>query len=133
MSLTPARRTRRHARWHGFTMIEILIVIGVLVVLGTIVLLGMRHITGQNKGQQTRLTLQNLRTMLAEFENATRLSKGPNEWPWLNATGGRITVTKGPPPSPAFPTPLAPDFWRCPFFSANEAVTPSPDPLDAPG
>jgi type II secretory pathway pseudopilin PulG len=113
-------------------MIEILIVIGVLVVLGTIVLLGMRHITGQNKGQQTRLTLQNLRTMLAEFENATRLSKGPNNWPWLNDSGGRISVQKNPP-SPTFPAPLAPDFWRCPFFSDTEAVVPSPDPMDAPG
>ena len=64
MSLSP-RRPRR-----GFTMIELLVVIGVLIILAAIVLVGMRSVTGRGKEQSTRLTLQQLRNLLGEFEAA---------------------------------------------------------------
>src|SRR5687767_5002021 len=89
----PRQRCRRGHRARaasGFTMLEILTVIGILAVLAAMVLLGMRHVTGKSKEQETRLTLQNLRNMLAEYENVTKLGKEPEQWPWNN--GSRRTV-----------------------------------------
>jgi prepilin-type N-terminal cleavage/methylation domain-containing protein len=123
----PARR--------AFTMIEILIVIGILAILAAIVLLGMRHITGRSKEQQTRLTLQNLRNMLAEYENATKLGKGPEKWGWYTGATGRRTVMKGEMlyTDPATGAPVNADFWRVPDMSDIEDATRAPAPMDAPG
>ena len=129
-------RVRRARAASGFTMLEILTVIGILAVLAAMVLLGMRHVTGKSKEQETRVTLQNLRSMLAEYENVTKLGKGPEQWPWND--GSRRTVMKGATLYTDAVTgqPVLADFWRVPFNSNIEATPPpgdKPAPLDAPG
>ncbi len=117
-------------------MIEILLVIGVIAILTAIVLVGMRSITSRAREQQTKQLMQNLRNMLAEFENSTRLSKGPAAWGWFDGSG-RIMVTVGMnlytiPPG----TQVVADFWRVPYKSSQEAPPmpgDSPAPLDGPG
>lgn len=115
----------------AFTLIEVMIVIGVLVILAAIVLVGMRSITGRSRERATRLTMQNLRNMLAELETTTRLGKGPPSWGWWRTGTGRVTVL-------ATDTPLGVpvSFWRTPFCVSDEAPPDGgvgPDALDAPG
>ena len=54
----------------GFTMIEILVVIGVLVLLMVIVVVGLGGLTTSNRERSTKTILSNLRSLLAEFETA---------------------------------------------------------------
>ena len=67
-------------------MIELMIVIGVLVVLATIFIIGIGRVVGGSKVQDTKLTLQNLRNMLAEYEVQTRFNKNPPAWMWWNGS-----------------------------------------------
>ena len=57
-------------RNRGFTMIEILVVVGVLVLLMVIVVVGLGGLTTSNRERSTKTTLSNLRSLLAEFETA---------------------------------------------------------------
>ena len=128
------RRVRRGA----FTMIEILIVIGVLAVLSTIVLLGMRHITGQSKEQQTRVSMQNLRNMLAEYNARTRM-KAPREWyAWDQSQSIQFVKTDTSPfNSPDPNVNPACDFWRVPYRAPLQPPPPNGNgvalPIAAPG
>lgn len=126
----PAVSRKRKA----FTIIELLIVVGVIAILAAIVLLGMRSITGRSKEQQTKLMLQNLRNMLAEFEVSTRFNKQPALWGWNNGSG-RITVT-----STNLVLGLPVNLWRAPHIVGSGGTGEEfpgggagPDPLDAPG
>ena len=99
-------------------MIEIMVVIGVLIVLSTIVLLGMRHITTRTRQQQTQVSMQNLRNMLAEYNARTRM-KAPTEWLWWNAPGAgsmRKTLAAG----------STLDFWRVPERTTGSPPEPAP-------
>lgn len=111
-------RLARRGRGRGFTMIELLVVIGVLIILAAIVLVGMRSVTGRSREQATRLTLQQLRNLLGEYDAATRLGKGPPNWWWSNGNSlVNVPATDG-------------DFWRAPFVPGAAALF---QPLDAPG
>ena len=118
-------------RRRGFTMIEILIVIGILAVLASIVLLGMRHITGKSKEQQTRVSMQNLRNMLAEYNARTRM-KAPREWYAWDPSGSGSWITS--PISNEPPNPNELDFWRVPY---RDPFQPPPNgkpaPIGSPG
>ena len=113
-------------RRRGFTMIEILIVIGILAVLASIVLVGMRHITGKSKEQQTRMSMQNLRNMLAEYNARTRM-KAPREWyAWDQAQGLQLVKTDQAPFNSPDPTVNpACDFWRVPYRAPLQPPPPN--------
>jgi hypothetical protein len=76
--------------------------------------------TGSNKEKETRLILQNLRNMLAEYEAATRFGKAPPAWRWWRSDGQAGVVPGG-----------GIDFWRVAYTPADAAV--AERPLDAPG
>src|SRR5258706_2155174 len=57
------RRNRR-----GFTMIEILVVIGIIAALAAMLFLGFKHVSKSGRENQTHVALQNLRGMLTEYE-----------------------------------------------------------------
>lgn len=82
------RRTmkRRPCRNSGFTLIEILVVIGIILVLIGIVFVALKHVGGASKSSATKIDLQNLQSMLAELENA-----------------GPLTTTIQFPTTPPFP------------------------------
>lgn len=56
----------------GFTMIEILVVIGIIVILAGMLFIGGKMVFGKAKTKSTRVTLDNLAGMLAEFDAKTR-------------------------------------------------------------
>ena len=114
--LWSSRRGSSHGARRAFTMIEILVVIGILAVLASIVLLGMRHITGRSKEQQTRVSMQNLRNMLAEYNARTRM-KAPREWyAWDQGQALQLVkMDQSPFNSPDPTVNPACDFWRVPY------------------
>lgn len=115
---------------YAFTLIELLIAIGIIVLLAGMVILGMRSVMGQSKTNATRITLQTLQSMLAEYEAKTRLSSTPPAWRWYESGASSVTIV--PPGASPYGTPYDYDFWKIPFRSA--AVTyRNPDALDAPG
>jgi type II secretory pathway pseudopilin PulG len=59
----------------AFTMIELLVVIGILILLGVLFLGAAKHITGQAKAQQTRATLEILKSMLENYKSNTHFAK----------------------------------------------------------
>jgi prepilin-type N-terminal cleavage/methylation domain-containing protein len=65
---------RRPCRNSGFTLIEILVVIGIILVLIGIVFVALKHVGGASKSSATKIDLQNLQSMLAELENAGPLT-----------------------------------------------------------
>src|SRR2546421_9401635 len=73
----------------GFTLIEILVVIGIILVLIGIVFVALKHVSRSATENATKIDLQNLQSMLAELENA-----------------GPLTTTLAPV-NPAPATPLA--------------------------
>ena len=115
-SLLPMPRIFRKTR--GFTMIELLVAIGIIALLAGILLYALKHITGQSKTQATKVALENLKSMLGEFETQTRLGRQPPFWTWQY--GGPVIQSGG-----------GLDFWLRPRSTAG-----GPDKkldLDAPG
>src|SRR2546421_11223690 len=70
----------------GFTLIEILVVIGIILVLIGIVFVALKHVSRSATENATKIDLQNLQSMLAELENA-----------------GPLTTTIQFPTTPPFP------------------------------
>ena len=71
-------------RPRGFTLIEVLTVIGIIIILVGIAVYGMGKVMGNSKQAATKSTLENLRSMLSEYEV---VSKGLNRQPaiqWYN-------------------------------------------------
>ena len=104
---------------HGFTLIEVLTVIGIIVILVGIAVYGMGKVMGNSKAAATKATLENLRSMLSEYEV---VSKGLNRQPgsqWYNdaeykAPGDPISIWKDADPKD------------------GAANLPEPDPAHAP-
>jgi type II secretory pathway pseudopilin PulG len=61
----------------GFTMLELVTVIGIIMVLIALLVVGVGHVVGGGKERQTKVTLENLRNMVAEMEVSVGLTKQP--------------------------------------------------------
>lgn len=59
---------RRYRR--GFTMIEILVAIGIIATLTALLFLGFKYVGKSSRDNLTHTTLQNLRSMMTEYETA---------------------------------------------------------------
>ncbi len=104
----------------GFTLIEMLVVIGVLVILIGMLVVGIAHITDRNRASATRVTLENLRGMLTELDSSMRANKKtalpePADWEWPGAV-----VNPVDPSNIAYNTPTSWNlsFWTVPYLSA---------------
>src|SRR5438105_14585614 len=64
-------------RRSGFTMIELLTVLGIMVILFTLIVLGVGHVIGNQKEKQTRVMLENCRNLIAEMETSAGLGRQP--------------------------------------------------------
>ena len=95
-----ARRTMRPRRG-GFTLLEILVVIGIILLLVSIGVIGFRAL--DQSGKVTKTTLENLRSMFNEYEQRTKLREQPAKM-WFN---GSLQNT-----NPAANPPI--DLWRTP-------------------
>jgi len=93
------RRAARPRR--GFTLLEILVVIGIILLLVAIGVIGFRAL--DQSGKVTKTTLENLRSMFNEYEQRTKLREQPGKM-WFN---GNLTD-----PKPAVNPPI--DLWRTP-------------------
>lgn len=60
-----AGQTSRHAA--GFTMVELLTVIGIIALLATFTVIGLAHVGGNSKEKETRTRLERLRNAMAEM------------------------------------------------------------------
>lgn len=74
----------------AFTLIEIMVAIVILVILGGLMLYALKGTGSSAKSQATRVRLENLKSMLAEYELKTRLRAAPagwnptdTGWPWV--------------------------------------------------
>lgn len=69
----------------GFTVVELLVVIGVIILLAALVTYGMGKFVGGNAERDTRITLQNLQGMLKTLDDTTKLEgvqhTYPSNWP----------------------------------------------------
>jgi type II secretory pathway pseudopilin PulG len=109
------RRQRR-----AFTLIEVMVVVGIMIILVGIVAYGLSKVTTTTKIKSTGTTLAVMKSMLAEFEVATKgLSRQP-AYMWQTAGGTGQWVPPGPPI----------DIWRDgnPGDGPSSATNPEPDP-----
>ena len=96
-TITPRRGTRRG----GFTLLEILVVIGIILLLVTIGVIGFGAL--DQSGKVTKTTLANVKSMLTEFEERTKLRDQPPKI-WFNDASTTTDPTRNPPI----------DLWRTP-------------------
>lgn len=83
------RRMTGRARHAGFTLVEVLTVVGIIAILVGLVTVGIGYVTKTAKVSATKVTLNNLQSMIAELE----ASAGTNRQPQLMYSG---TLTKNP-------------------------------------
>ena len=110
------RRARK-----AFTLIELMVVIAILAILISIVAYGISRVINHTKVAATRVTLQNLRSMVSEFEVTTKgLTRQPGHMYWNNVDYLSKTTSF--------------DIWRDADPSDNLAANnvPEPDPALAP-
>jgi prepilin-type N-terminal cleavage/methylation domain-containing protein len=87
---------RNPRRRNGFTVIEILVVVGIIAILASIAIVGIGKIIESQRQTQTRTVLSSVQSMLAEFDRETALRRQPpHQWDFSNG-------------APSAPT----DFWR---------------------
>jgi prepilin-type N-terminal cleavage/methylation domain-containing protein len=98
-TITPKPAARRRRR--GFTLLEILVVIGIILLLVAIGVIGFGAL--DQSGKVTKTTLANLKSMFAEYEERTKLREQPPRM-WFND----VQVNTNPAGNPAM------DLWRTP-------------------
>lgn len=93
-------------------MIELMVAIAIMTILAGMILLGVKHMSNAAKVQATRVRLENLKSMLAEYELKTRLAQ-PTGWT-VAATGW---------------TGVGGDFWKS--WDGGTTAMPSPGNVGA--
>lgn len=89
-SEAPLNRSGMHVRRNsfprsGFTLIEMLVVIGIIVVLVAMGFLGFKSLVNSQNRNQTKARLHDMQAFLVEYENATALRRQPR-WMWIPGT-----------------------------------------------
>ncbi|HEX8525274.1 MAG TPA: type II secretion system protein [Tepidisphaeraceae bacterium] len=64
----------------GFTVLELTVTISVIVILMALLVVGVGHVVGGSKEKQSRVTLENLRNLVAELEMTGGLRQAPRMW-----------------------------------------------------
>jgi len=100
-------------RRRGFTLIEVLTVIGIIILLVGITVYGISKVMGSSKAAATKTTLENLKSMLSEYETVSKGLKRQPGIQWLNDGDAGATsiwqdfdpgdAAKAPEPDPAVP------------------------------
>jgi type II secretory pathway pseudopilin PulG len=108
-----SRMDRRHKtlRCLGFTMVEMLVVIGIVIVLISIALLGLKSLGTTANTNRTKTMLHDAAAMLTEYENATAMRRQPYEmWapgPPLSRYTAGFNIWRDSDPSLVGEQPLA--------------------------
>jgi prepilin-type N-terminal cleavage/methylation domain-containing protein len=83
-------------RRRGFTLIEILVVIGIILVLVGIVTVGIGYVTKAGKNNSVKVTLNNLRGMITELEATAGLAgRQPTDWAY-SGNGNKANIAAMP-------------------------------------
>ncbi len=96
-----SRKTRS-----GFSLVEMIAVIGIITVLLGIIVVAYNAIAGASAVQATKTTLAAAQSMLAELNTGTRLTTYPPKWYWNSS----VTDT-----TPNHIGTTGEDFWNIPF------------------
>jgi prepilin-type N-terminal cleavage/methylation domain-containing protein len=103
----------RAAVWRGgFTIVEIMTVIGILLILVSIAVIAYRSMSNPTAGGATKVTLHNLQGELAEYEAAAGLRNQP-AMIWRGGTLKKIGT--GNPPL---------DLWKSDVLAPNDVANP---------
>lgn len=92
LPISPTRGSQRRA-CRGFTMVEILTVIGILAILAGIVTIAFNVIGGNTATRQTRVALESLKSMTTEYSATTTTKGAPWDTGWNSSTGTGYAVT----------------------------------------
>ena len=96
-TFAPARPRRRPHR--GFSLVELLVVLGIIVIIASMVVVGLSTLAGRNERTRTEARLSVLETMVENYRNATGskvgqgLDTGARNLPYYDA--GFISVPAG--------------------------------------
>jgi prepilin-type N-terminal cleavage/methylation domain-containing protein len=104
-SLLATRNSQLATSSRGFTLVELLVVIGIILILIGLFFAGAKIVTAQAKERDTRTALETCKTMFANYQQATHLSRLPPGIatyvgsPWAIAPGYSWTTSQEPVPT----------------------------------